>query len=144
MEQILAMGMEEGGEAIGHFDDLLVRVRVRSRPRARSPWPSCRHRESPFVLAAMEMMIEAEGLTKHFGDVEALAGLDLAVPSGKVLAVLGPNGAGKTTFIRTIATLTRADAGHAARRRHRRGRRTRSECGAPSVSRGSTRRSSPR
>ena len=34
-------------------------------------------------FSAMEMMIEAEGLTKHFGDVEALAGLDLAVPSGQ-------------------------------------------------------------
>jgi ABC-2 type transport system ATP-binding protein len=53
----------------------------------------------------MDFMIEAKGLTKHFGDVEALAGLDLAVPSGQVLAILGPNGAGKTTFIRTIATL---------------------------------------
>jgi ABC-2 type transport system ATP-binding protein len=59
----------------------------------------------------MEMMIEAEGLRKHYGDVEALAGLDLAVPAGKVLAVLGPNGAGKTTLIRTIATLTRPTSG---------------------------------
>ena len=56
-------------------------------------------------------MIEAEGLEKRFGDVEALAGLDLAVPSGQVLAILGPNGAGKTTLIRTIATLTRPTAG---------------------------------
>jgi ABC-2 type transport system ATP-binding protein len=61
--------------------------------------------------APMEMMLEAVGLRKHFGDVEALAGLDLAVPSGKVLAVLGPNGAGKTTLIRTIATLTRPTSG---------------------------------
>jgi len=59
----------------------------------------------------MELMIEAKGLTKHFGDVEALAGLDLAVPSGQVLAILGPNGAGKTTFIRTIATLTQPTSG---------------------------------
>src|SRR3954469_5918648 len=59
----------------------------------------------------MDMMIEADGLQKHFGDVEALAGLDLAVPSGKVLAILGPNGAGKTTLIRTIATLTQPTAG---------------------------------
>jgi ABC-2 type transport system ATP-binding protein len=59
----------------------------------------------------MDMMIEAQGLEKRFGDVEALAGLDLAVPSGKVLAVLGPNGAGKTTLIRTISTLTRPTSG---------------------------------
>jgi ABC-2 type transport system ATP-binding protein len=56
-------------------------------------------------------MIEAKGLTKRFGKVEALAGLDLEAPSGSVLAVLGPNGAGKTTFVRTIATLLRPDAG---------------------------------
>jgi ABC-2 type transport system ATP-binding protein len=62
-------------------------------------------------MGAMDLMIEAEGLRKHYGDVEALAGLDLAVPSGQVLAMLGPNGAGKTTFIRTIATLTRPTAG---------------------------------
>ncbi|HUG86254.1 MAG TPA: ATP-binding cassette domain-containing protein [Euzebya sp.] len=59
----------------------------------------------------MEPLIEATGLTKHFGDVAALAGLDLVAPSGQVLAILGPNGAGKTTFIRAIATLTRPDAG---------------------------------
>jgi ABC-2 type transport system ATP-binding protein len=54
----------------------------------------------------MEPIVEAIGLTKHYGDVEALAGLDLEVPSGTVLGLLGPNGAGKTTFVRTIATLT--------------------------------------
>jgi ABC-2 type transport system ATP-binding protein len=59
----------------------------------------------------MEPMIEAQGLTKRFGDVEALAGLDLVADAGQVLAILGPNGAGKTTFIRTIATLSRADEG---------------------------------
>ena len=59
----------------------------------------------------MDLMIEANGLTKHFGDVEALAGLDLSVPAGQVLAILGPNGAGKTTFIRTIATLTQPTSG---------------------------------
>jgi ABC-type multidrug transport system ATPase subunit len=59
----------------------------------------------------MEQMIEAQGLTKRFGDVEALAGLDLVADAGQVLAILGPNGAGKTTFIRTIATLSRADEG---------------------------------
>jgi ABC-2 type transport system ATP-binding protein len=59
----------------------------------------------------MDLMIEAQGLTKHFGEVEALAGLDLAVPAGQVLAILGPNGAGKTTFIRTIATLIQPTSG---------------------------------
>lgn len=58
-----------------------------------------------------EPIIEAEGLVKRFGKVEALAGLDLVAHGGQVTAVLGPNGAGKTTFIRTVATLVRPDAG---------------------------------
>jgi len=58
-----------------------------------------------------ELIIEAEGLFKRFGKVEALAGLDLVARSGQVTAVLGPNGAGKTTFVRAIATLIRPDAG---------------------------------
>ncbi len=58
-----------------------------------------------------QQMVEAEGLTKRFGKVEALAGLTLAARSGGVLAVLGPNGAGKSTFVRMMATLTTPDAG---------------------------------
>jgi ABC-2 type transport system ATP-binding protein len=58
-----------------------------------------------------EAIIEAEGVVKRFGKVEALAGLDLMACSGQVTAVLGPNGAGKTTFVRTVATLIRPDAG---------------------------------
>jgi ABC-2 type transport system ATP-binding protein len=56
-------------------------------------------------------IIEARGLVKRFGEVEALAGLDLVAEPGKVVAVLGPNGAGKTTFVRSLATLVRPDAG---------------------------------
>ena len=56
-------------------------------------------------------IIEARGLTKRFGDVHALAGLDLVADSGQVVAVLGPNGAGKTTFVRSLATLVQPDEG---------------------------------
>ena len=56
---------------------------------------------------------EARGLTKQFGAVTALAGVDLAATAGSVLGVLGPNGAGKTTAVRILATLLRADAGQA-------------------------------
>ena len=59
----------------------------------------------------MAPIIEAHGLTKHFGDTQALAGLDLVAESGQVTALLGPNGAGKTTFISAVATLLRPDAG---------------------------------
>jgi ABC-2 type transport system ATP-binding protein len=56
-------------------------------------------------------IIEAQGLTKRFGKVDALTGLDLVAHPGEVVAVLGPNGAGKTTFVRAVATLVRPDAG---------------------------------
>jgi ABC-2 type transport system ATP-binding protein len=57
--------------------------------------------------------VVAEGLVKHFGDVHALDGVDLAVPGGTVLGLLGPNGAGKTTAVRILTTILRADAGRA-------------------------------
>ncbi len=59
-------------------------------------------------------MILATGLAKRYKKVEALRGLDLAVPEGKVLALLGPNGAGKTTAVRVLATLIQPDSGSAS------------------------------
>jgi ABC-2 type transport system ATP-binding protein len=59
----------------------------------------------------MTAVVEARGLVKRFGEVEALAGLDLVAQSGQVTALLGPNGAGKTTFISAVATLLRPDRG---------------------------------
>ena len=61
--------------------------------------------------ARMTPVIEARGVTKRFGEVEALAGLDLVASTGGVTALLGPNGAGKTTFVGAVATLVRPDAG---------------------------------
>ena len=61
----------------------------------------------------MDLAIEAHGLVKRYGGKTALAGVDLAVPRGRVCAVLGPNGAGKTTAVRILTTLSRADAGSA-------------------------------
>ncbi|MFT3898729.1 MAG: ATP-binding cassette domain-containing protein [Gordonia sp. (in: high G+C Gram-positive bacteria)] len=56
-------------------------------------------------------IVEAHGLTKSFGDVQALCGLSLSVDEGEILGVLGPNGAGKTTAINILTTLTRPDGG---------------------------------
>ena len=57
--------------------------------------------------------ILVEGLTKSFGEVRALRGIDLSVPRGTVLGVLGPNGAGKTTAVRILTTLLQPDGGRA-------------------------------
>ena len=60
-----------------------------------------------------DVAVALEGITKSFGNVEALRGVDLTVPRGSVLGVLGPNGAGKTTAVRILATLLRPTSGKA-------------------------------
>jgi ABC-2 type transport system ATP-binding protein len=60
-----------------------------------------------------QLMIEAEGLSKRYGETEALAGIDLSVPAGTILGVLGPNGAGKSTAVRILTTLARPTGGWA-------------------------------
>ena len=57
--------------------------------------------------------IVVEGLTKSYGSIQALDGVDFAAPTGSVLGLLGPNGAGKTTAVRILATLLEPDAGSA-------------------------------
>jgi ABC-2 type transport system ATP-binding protein len=54
--------------------------------------------------------IEIRNLTKNFGTVRALDGLDLKVRAGEVHGFLGPNGAGKSTTIRILLGLVRADS----------------------------------
>ena len=55
--------------------------------------------------------VHAEGLTKSYGRVRALAGLDLEVSTGEVVALLGPNGAGKTTAVEILEGYRRPDSG---------------------------------
>jgi ABC-2 type transport system ATP-binding protein len=58
-------------------------------------------------------IILCQGLTKHYGAVQALRGLDLAVPEGTIFGFLGPNGSGKTTTIKLLTGLSRPTAGRA-------------------------------
>jgi ABC-2 type transport system ATP-binding protein len=55
--------------------------------------------------------ITIKNLTKSFGEVKVLEGIDLSVERGTMLALLGPNGAGKTTTVRILSTLLRPDGG---------------------------------
>lgn len=61
----------------------------------------------------MTPAVEINGLGRRFGEIEALAGVDLRVEPGEFFGLLGPNGAGKTTLISILAGLTRADRGSA-------------------------------
>lgn len=58
--------------------------------------------------------IDIRGLYKTYGQVHALEGVDLAIPTGAIFGFLGPNGAGKTTTLRILMGLMRATAGHAS------------------------------
>ncbi|HSD39438.1 MAG TPA: ABC transporter ATP-binding protein [Rhodocyclaceae bacterium] len=58
--------------------------------------------------------IRVQGAVKHYGSLQALAGVDLEVRQGEFFGLLGPNGAGKTTLITALAGLTRLSAGRIA------------------------------
>ena len=58
--------------------------------------------------------ISAEGLRRSFGDVEAVAGVDLDIPTGEIYGFLGPNGAGKSTTVRMLCTLLTPTGGTAS------------------------------
>src|SRR3954468_4516346 len=60
---------------------------------------------------SQELAIRLRGAVKHYGEITAVAGLDLDVPTGTCVGLLGPNGAGKSTTMRMLTAQTIADEG---------------------------------
>ena len=70
---------------------------------------------APWVRQGFDMMptpiLSIANLSKHFGGIHALNGIDLHITEGEILGLIGPNGAGKTALINTITGFYRADSG---------------------------------
>ena len=56
-------------------------------------------------------MIDIKGITKHFGSLQVLKGINLYIDKGEVVSIVGPSGAGKTTLLQIIGTLDKPDSG---------------------------------
>ena len=57
-------------------------------------------------------MIKLEGITKSFGSLQVLKGIDLEINKGEIVSIVGPSGAGKTTLLQIMGTLDEPDAGN--------------------------------
>src|SRR5688572_7715091 len=79
------------------------------------PWPSIDGgpAEGRWRKGSMAVLIEANGLKKHFGEIVAVDGISLSVERGEVLGFLGPNGAGKSTTMKMLTGFLEPDAGSA-------------------------------
>jgi daunorubicin resistance ABC transporter ATP-binding subunit len=105
--RIIVDGRTAGGSLVGRPKAMVMKKRaelVHTVERA-GRRPGCE--------TGTGAMIEVEGVSKSFGAVRALDGIELAVRRGSVQGLLGPNGAGKTTLVRILATLSAADSGRA-------------------------------
>ncbi len=61
----------------------------------------------------MSLAIETKNLAKYYGEIHAVDGIDLAIPTGKLFGFLGPNGAGKSTTISILSTVLPPTSGNA-------------------------------
>jgi ABC-2 type transport system ATP-binding protein len=96
----------------------MISKRSRSQPIYTLNHPSNHGLASGYLELMPNLMISAAQLTKVYAtsdgkSVQALHGIDLAVPSGEIYALLGPNGAGKTTTLSILTTLVLPTSGHA-------------------------------
>ena len=56
-------------------------------------------------------MIQLQGITKSFGSLQVLRGIDLNIDKGEIVSIVGPSGAGKTTLLQIMGTLDAPDSG---------------------------------
>ena len=66
----------------------------------------------PEVGSDLDLAVEVRGVSRRFGEVDALRNVSLSVQRGEIHALLGPNGAGKTTLLRILSGLVAAESGH--------------------------------
>jgi lipoprotein-releasing system ATP-binding protein len=64
-----------------------------------------------FAKILSNPMIECKNITKSFGDLQVLKGIDLSISRGEIVSIVGPSGAGKTTLLQIAGTLDKADSG---------------------------------
>lgn len=101
--------VETAGSILAKFDDLIAQLKAdseRERKKARE-----QKRAAVIAVPEHELILEVVGLGKHFGDTNAVSGVDLAVTEGTIFGIVGPNGAGKTTTLSMITGLLRPDSG---------------------------------
>src|SRR6266705_7106979 len=85
----------------------------RRHPPGAVPYPRGRGRGYGTGRARVTSAISVGALTKRYGEIEAVRGIDFEVPTGETFGFLGPNGAGKSTTINILCTLARPTAGTA-------------------------------
>ena len=110
------MSEVERGRASSGFDAVLEASRPSAQKGAHKGLPvgSGDRRGGGRQPAQQGWAIEASGLTKHFGDVHAVNGIQLQIPRGQIFGFLGANGSGKSTTVRMLTTLLKPTTGSAS------------------------------
>ena len=89
-----------------------ARKKPAARKQAAKPKAPARAKAPARSKPPAKPLLEARGVTKRFGGVVALNGLDITVGEGEIVGLIGPNGSGKTTFFNVVTSIYNADGGN--------------------------------